>query len=615
MLRRRLFLTKALFSVVLLCTGVYAVALFSHLARSVEQAVAENYRCILAAHEMSLALAGMEREAWAAAAKQTAASAAFTEYRRRFETNLSVQLPRGTLAGEPKLRQELTAEAGAFRQAIAHLVAATAPEQRHQVYDQEFLPHLLALNSLTEQIRDLNHNAILAATRNVRRETSEVTRLMAAGVGIALLLSIYVGFKVIRSILRPVQLLTRATRDLGEGKPAQPVPVVSKDELGDLARAFNHMAAQLQEYRDNTSEEIVRLHRTMETMIASFPDPIFVLNREGHVQLRNPAATGLASVLDLNNELPIRLRPIASKTLETGRDFLPYNFEDAIFFRLGGTGKFFLPRVVAMRDKREGILGVAVVLYDITRFRLLDAAKTNLVGTVSHELKTPLTSVRMAVHLLLEHTLGDLTARQQEMLEAARQDSERLLRILNDLLDLTRLDEGAAELRCESVAPSVLLETVAAEISDKIAEKQMKLDSLVEQDLPPVFVDVQQIGYVFTNLLTNAIKHSPPGGLIRLQAAPAEDGFIVFSVTDQGPGIPEQYQVRIFDRFFRVPGQGKTGAGLGLSIAREITVAHGGRIGVRSTPGQGSTFYVALKAASCSLSTNPEAQQLEQKAA
>lgn len=615
MLRRRLFLTKALFSAVLLCTGIYAVALFSHLARSVEQAVAENYRCILAAHEMSLALAGMEREAWAAAARQTAASAAFTEYRRRFETNLTIQLPRGSLAGEPELRRQLATEAAAFRQAIAHLVSSTAPEQRHQVYDQEFLPRLLALNSLTEQVRDVNHNAILAATRNVRRETGEVTRLMAAGVGIALLLSIYVGFKVIRSILKPVQLLTRASRELGEGKPARPVPVVSKDELGDLARAFNHMAAQLQEYRQSTSEEIVRLHRTMETMIASFPDPIFVLNREGKIQLRNPAAAGLTSALALDDELPLRLRPIAKKTLETGQDFLPYNFEDAVFFRLTGTGKFFLPRVVAMRAKREGILGVAVVLYDITRFRLLDAAKTNLVGTVSHELKTPLTSVRMALHLVLERTLGELTPRQQELLEAARQDSERLLRILNDLLDLTRLDEGAAELRREPVAPSLLLETVAAETGDELADKHMKLDCFIERDLPPVFVDVQQIRYVFTNLLANAIKHSPPGGLIRLQATPAEDEFIVFSVTDQGPGIPEQYQARIFDRFFRVPGQGKTGAGLGLSIAREITVAHGGRIGVRSGPGEGSTFYVALKAASCAVSANAEVQQVEQKAA
>ena len=129
----------------------------------------------------------------------------------------------------------------------------------------------------------------------------------------------------------------------------------------------------------------------------------------------------------------------------------------------------------------------------------------------------------------------------------------------------------------------------------QLTVKNLNVDCVVEPDLPAVPVDRQRINHVFSNLVSNAIKHSPVDGEITLSAMPTEDNGVEFSVTDQGPGIPEEYHTRIFERFFRVPGQAKTGAGLGLSIAREITLSHGGRIGVRSPPGQGATFFVILK--------------------
>jgi len=183
------------------------------------------------------------------------------------------------------------------------------------------------------------------------------------------------------------------------------------------------------------------------------------------------------------------------------------------------------------------------------------------------------------------------------LLHAARDDTERLLRILNDLLDLARLDEGSAELHPEPVAPAELLRTVADQLADTVSAKGLKISCQAEPGLPPVAVDPQRIDHVFTNLIFNAMKHSPAGGEIRLGAASTADGNVRFSIADQGPGIPEEFHARIFDRFFRVPGQAKTGAGLGLSIAREITVAHGGRIGVKSSLGHGSTFFVILKSA------------------
>lgn len=596
MLRTRLFLNLLPFVVILLAVGSYAVILYSQLARDVKVRVAESYGSLQAAQEMSLALAGMESDAWLDTTQTNAHRSTFATNRQRFEQNLAVQLKCESLPGARELNEQLNLVYQAFRQALVRLNASTNADRR-TVYQQAVVPAALKLNASLKKIRDLDHEAILATSGDIQEITRNVTRLMILGLAIALIISAYACYQLSRSILQPIQSLTQATRKLGEGEWEHPVPVSSRDELRELGTAFNKMAAQLQEYRQSTTDEIVRLHRTMETTLASFPDPIFVLDESGRIQLMNPPAQNLAASLGLEQSLPERLHAIATATLASGRDFLPHSFADVVCYRVNDGEKSFLPRVLAMRDKHDTLLGVAVVLYDVTRFRLLDAAKSNLVATVSHELKTPLTSVRMALHLLLEKNLGPLTAKQDELLQTAREDAERLLRILNDLLDLASLDEGRAELRKENVAPAELLHATAREVAETVSAHGLKLNCETAPELPAVSVDRQRIAHVFSNLVNNAIKHSPAGGQIVLRAESLNGNGVQFSISDQGPGVPEEFQTRIFDRFFRIPGQIKTGAGLGLSIAREITVAHGGRIGVKNSPGQGSTFFVVLKPA------------------
>jgi two-component system, NtrC family, sensor histidine kinase KinB len=597
MLRTRLFLNLLPFVVILLATGVYAIVLFSRLAASVDTTVTEHYRSVVAAQQMTLALADIDREVWAASGTGNAGHAIFVEHKKRFEDNLAVQLKNVSLPGEKELNQQLEATYMAFREALASLNATGNLEAKQQVYQRRIAPALLEMKSRLNRILDLNQQAILATSQHVRKITRDVTRLMVIGMGIALIISAYACYQLSRAVLQPIQAVTKATRELGEGRLNQPVPVLARDELGELALAFNKMAAQLQEYRHNTSEQIVRLHRTMETTLASFPDPIFVLNKEGRSELRNPAAEALAAALHLDDQLPVRLQAIAEQTLSSGEDFLPHSFSQVLTYRVEGQEKFFLPRVLTMRNKEEALFGVAVVLSDVTRFRLLDAAKTHLLATVSHELKTPLTSVRMVLHILLEKTIGALTPKQDELLQTARNDAERLLRILNDLLDLARLEEGNTELHKERVAPADLLQRALEETAAKVEAGGLTINCALDPELPLVSVDRQRISHVFVNLITNAIKHSPPGGQILLRAARTEDHSVEFSVSDQGPGVPHEYQARIFDRFFRVPGQTQTGAGLGLSIAREIAVAHGGRLAVQSAPGQGASFCLVLQAA------------------
>jgi NtrC-family two-component system sensor histidine kinase KinB len=255
-----------------------------------------------------------------------------------------------------------------------------------------------------------------------------------------------------------------------------------------------------------------------------------------------------------------------------------------------------LPRVIGMRDESGKLFGAAIVLQDVTRFRLMDEVKTNLVSTVSHELKTPLSSVRMGLHLLLEEKIGALNPKQLELLLAAREDSERLLRMINDLLDLARLESGQTRQRFEIVSPGTLILNAAPDLKPLVEANDARLVTDTSAELPDVAVDLRQIGHVFSNLVANAARHSMPGEDIVLSAKPIGKS-VRFSVLDHGPGIPKEFQSRIFERFFRIPGtEDSTGVGLGLAIAKEMVVSHGGSIGLQSTSGKGSEFYFDLPA-------------------
>ena len=619
MLRRRLFLNLIPFVVLLVAVGVYAIILFSHLANRLDGTAMENYRSAVAAQtigdsvwfmEIALvqAMSAQRTNNPAAAAVQgtnsgfsmTAAEVAGSNL--RWSTNelavarsLTVLIKNAALF-KTNLIAELRTNYAGFRAAGLAILGMDQEVEQRRIFTRDAVPRIIDINHTLEKVRQVNHANILATSQHIQQINRHITRLMLVGVAASILICAYASFKLGKSILGPIQLLTKATGEIGAGSLDQMVPVLSNDELGALANAFNRMAAQLKAYRQNTTEQIIHLHRATESTLASFPDPIFVLDGQGRIELRNPAAEDLSAQLELVDTLPAPLADTAGEVLRSGKDFLPHSFKEVQSFRVNDEDRFFLPRILSMRGENGKPLGVAVVLYDVTRFRLLDDAKTNLVATVSHELKSPLTSVRMVLHLLLEKTLGPLTPKQDELLQTARNDAERLLRILNDLLDLTRLEAGNSGLNKERMTAAELTRHIAQEAHSRIAEHGLKLLSSVEPNLPAVLVDRLRIGHVFRNFISNAVKNSPPGGEILVRAAPAGGG-VQFSVKDQGPGIPEEYLNRIFERFFRVPGQARTGAGLGLSIAREIVLAHGGRIGVRSRPGHGSEFYVVLTSA------------------
>ena len=230
----------------------------------------------------------------------------------------------------------------------------------------------------------------------------------------------------------------------------------------------------------------------------------------------------------------------------------------------------------------------------MTSLREQQELKRSAVTTVSHQLRNPLTSIRMSVHLLLEETLGPLNARQTELLLAAREESERLTAVVEELLDLNRMESGKTLLDIEAIAPCALVRDALEPFRADARDKGITLDYSVPDDLPNVLGDSKRLQHVISNLVSNALRFTRPGGSVTVSAE-AGDEVVKFKVSDTGMGIAPEHQPRLFEPFFRVPGQEKpSGIGLGLAIVREIIAAQGGNVGVTSEPGTGSMFWFTL---------------------
>jgi signal transduction histidine kinase len=280
-----------------------------------------------------------------------------------------------------------------------------------------------------------------------------------------------------------------------------------------------------------------------------------------------------------------------------------------------GQIRHFLPHAVPIRDSEKHLLGVTLVLGDVTNLRRLDEMKSGLLSVVSHELKTPLTSIRMAVHLLLEERVGPLTSKQTELIVAARDDSDRLQKIIEDLLDMGRLESGRVELELQPQSPQQLIGDAVSAMEAAFRDRGIAVEVDINAETPGVLADPARIDHVFSNLLSNALKFTPPGGHVNVTAAP-EAEMVRFVIQDSGPGIAPEHLPRIFDRFYRASGPNQPGgAGLGLAIAKEIVELHGGQIQVQSEIGQGSRFSFTLRRADISTAGDQQEQALQRGAA
>jgi two-component system, NtrC family, sensor histidine kinase KinB len=582
--------------------GLWAITLFSRLGNNIDVILRENYRSVIAAQGMKESLERMDSALWfAIGGKEDRALEQYRENRKLFGDKLKVEQNNVTIPGEQQMADDLTAlhvryvaQADAFFR-----LPAEAKDARTEFYFEHMLPLFDAIKRRADDVLEINQKNMMVENDRARQTAESSTRLMLfAMLGSAAVASI-IALVASRAILEPIRAVTRGARGLARGDLDQVVPSTTNDELGELAQAFNEMARTIRNFRQAGTARLLRAQQTAQATIDSFPDPVVVVDPTGSVERANPAARRVLGLAPTDGPMPWspppQLREPLAEVLGGRLDRRPIGLEHALAYRDDGQERFFLPHVLAIRDDGQGLLGAAIVLTDVTRFRLLDQLKSDMVSTVSHELKTPLTGVQMTVHLLLEEVVGPLNSKQIELLLAARQDSDRLLAMINDLLDLTRIEQGRVRLDRDLASPGALIGEALERFESKAKDRGVTLKGEAPAGLPPVSVDRERVAHVFDNLVGNALSHTPRGGTVGVSSRENPDGSITFEVEDSGEGIAPEHLARIFEKFYRVPGSKSAGgAGLGLAIAREIVEAHGGQIVAESEPGQGTRFAFTL---------------------
>jgi NtrC-family two-component system sensor histidine kinase KinB len=373
--------------------------------------------------------------------------------------------------------------------------------------------------------------------------------------------------------------------------------VRSADELGRLAEAFNRMAETLAEYRHSSLGELLLAKATLEATLAALPDAVVVIDPDGRIVSKNPLAVDLLRALDGGSAGHLRDLPLKADVLEAVEATLRgerttevrADLNQTLAVSLRGRLLKMLLTVAPIREFLPRRQGAALVLADVTDFARLDELRGELVAVASHELKTPLTSLRVNL-LLLRERADNLTARQQEILGAAVGGVEELGGTIDELLDLTRIEAGQLRLQQDRVDPDALARQTAQSLRPRFEDAEVRLRVVSDARGALVRGDAARLKIVLANLLVNALKYTPRGGevTVRLwQPANGETGgrrTLHLAVTDTGLGIPPEFRERVFEKFFRVEHQGDggtegvRGAGIGLYLCRQIVEAHGGSI-------------------------------------
>jgi PAS domain S-box-containing protein len=468
----------------------------------------------------------------------------------------------------------------------------------------KFYNQYLKVRQTIQEIYDVNMFAIQKKSVEMQNLADEITIYMAIVATISIIITLSFIFYFPSRIVEPIKELTARIKSISERKYDQKLEISTKDELGELASAFNLMAERLKLYEAKHIDQLLSEKKRMESLVHNLDDGVILIDENKNIVIANKKIldiTGLKESEMISRYMPDiaahndLVREIYKITLNQDQDS-----ESAKPLRIVFNNQEYFYKIEKEELKtyseitrQDTFIGYLIILKNITQFQVRDTAKTNLLATASHELKTPLSSINLSLKLLEDKRLGELSKEQSEVIGSLRQQSNRLSRVINELLDYSQIETGNIKLNFNRVKPEDVIELGVTALVMQAAEKNIHFETEIEENLPEVRADLEKVVFVFVNILNNAIRYSKQNDEIKF-IVNKDNGEVFFSIIDNGPGISKEDQEKLFQRFTQVGKKSRQGWGLGLAISKEFIQAQGGKIWVESEVGKGSKFIFSL---------------------
>ncbi len=558
-----------LFCLIILLAGV-SIWYINDLRRDTGNILIANYNTLEYSRKMLLALDEME-------ANRDAVSS--------FETNLKKQLKNETETGESEITLQIS-------NLFSDLKDDTANDSLKVIIRKDIAT-----------LMKLNMDAIVQKS-HIANNTAEnaIIWIIITGV-LCFTIAFALQVKLPGNIANPILQLTESIKEIANQNYRQRLNYESHNEYGDLAKSFNIMAEKLEEYSNSRLEKILKEKKRVETLINNMHDPVIGLDEHKVIIFINDEAlkiTGLCRNEILNK--PVQDIAVTNDLVRTLIVDLihPSAKKDEGPLKIFSDEKesYFEKEIIHIEINKTGehiteVIGYVILLKNITIFKELDSAKTNFIATISHELKTPISSIKMSTQLLEHNATGSLNDEQKQLVEGIKEDSTRLLQITGELLNMSQVETGNIQLNIQSTDPTLIVRYAIDTTKLQAEHKKIKLQVDMKPEIPEIIADAEKTAWVLINFLTNAIRYSMEDSDI-IVSLKKDDKGALFSVQDFGKGIDSRYKKKIFERYFQIPGSSKSGSGLGLAISKEFIEGQGGTIGVNSDPGMGSTFFFII---------------------
>jgi NtrC-family two-component system sensor histidine kinase KinB len=588
-------------------SGFWAIYNFYALGATVATMLRDNYNNVLAAENMMKFLERQDNALLVASEGEDASGAGtFEENRDAFNQWYNLAVKSVSLPAQEALRDSIQLNYRRYADLAEEMhrrISQGAMSEAKLFYYDLIRHESDRLRELCFRLFEINQTAMY----NAEARTHAISNQLAAGTTVTslvtLLFLILATGWTIKVFIVPTEQLTQTVKRIGAGRVDLKIDVLSDDEIGQLSREFNKMTERLKRFEQMNIDQILSEKRKSETIVASIDDGLVMTDGELRVLHLNRVVADLFSL----DPVAVIGRPVAEAVPDRRiTDLIAWasRGEPAdgagrpmdLLVERGDRRTYFRPKVTRILDAEGGVYGVLTLLHDVTQFKELDRMKSDFIATLSHEFRTPLTSIGMTVDILNQEILGTLNTRQKELVDSAREDCGRLTKLSRELLQLSKLEVGRLQLRDEELDVQAFVESCLRPLQLPFQEKGVLLTTSVAPDIRRLVADEQQVSSVLTNLVSNALKFTPGGGTVAVRAR--EDGhFLLVEVEDTGVGIAPEHCESIFDKFVQIrqsmnstPGS----VGLGLAIAKEVVEMYGGRIWVRSEVGTGSLFSFTL---------------------